>query len=60
MGIGGGCKGLDPGTSPYLTHSYCKTCSEWRIGRPLRCPECNMRCRLNVRYNNGSKVGNLL
>ncbi len=45
MGKGGGCVGVKPGVSCYVTHNWCSWCEEWRIGKPLRCPDCNRRTR---------------
>ena len=47
---GGGCKDVNPGESPYITHNWCAKCEDWRIGKPFRCPECNYRTRASKRY----------
>lgn len=52
MGKGGGCAGVKPGVSPYETHSWCSVCEEYKIRKPLRCPDCNHRTRSKTPYTN--------
>jgi len=49
----GGCKNVAPKESPYTNHSWCSNCQEWQINRPLKCNNCNRRCRMNVRFSGG-------
>ena len=51
-----GAKGVKPGVSAYLTHTYCSKCEQYRIGRPFRCPECNTICRSGTRYVRGGSL----
>jgi hypothetical protein len=48
-----GAKGVRPGVSGYLTHNWCSHCDAWRIGKPVRCPDCNRLCRYKVRFREG-------
>ena len=44
------------GSSRYATQNWCRHCQAWKIGKPVKCPDCNYRTRSDVHYNNGRYV----
>jgi hypothetical protein len=55
---GGGCPGVEPGISPYITHNYCTRCEKYllKIDNPGRyCPHCSKPVRHSPRYGIGRR-----
>lgn len=43
-------KGVPRAESGYRTHNWCIKCEKWFKGKPVKCPDCNYRCRTKSKY----------